>query len=241
MKILAVGDLHGMHMMVDRAEKKFIDGKYDRLIFMGDYVDSKEYTFNEQMMTVDKVNRLTAGYPEEVIALDGNHDRFAYVDGYNSHSGYNFPAAENFKLAFNEGYFRVAWQYKNWLFTHAGICKGWFTRNIEYIGYVHKMIQDQYKKPQLADCLNAMYETKYRGILAQCGKTRGGTAPNGGPLWADKIELWTKPVKGYNQVVGHTRVTCKTMHATGDAQVHFIDCLKEEEDDDFNFLTLELE
>lgn len=238
MKILAVGDLHGKCSMVDRAEKEFIKNKYDKLIFLGDYVDCYgEYTFNEQISCIDKVNKLKYAYPDEVEALLGNHD-WAYLHGDSFISGYQPGAAPNFKLAYEQGLFKIAWQYKNWLFTHAGVNKGWYKRHIHNLGWV----ADKAGSKNLGEILNDLYYTNKMGILYEVGIRRGGFYNTGGPLWSDKLETWNKPLEGYNQVVGHTRLKSgKVVHEVKGSTIIYIDCLDENEDDEFNFLGMDLD
>lgn len=238
MKILAVGDLHGRCNLVDRAEREFLRNDYDKLIFMGDYVDSDEgYTFNEQIACIDKVTKLKLAYPDEVEALLGNHD-WAYLHNDTGISGFNAGAAPNFRMALNEGFFTIAWQHKNWIFTHAGINKGWYKRHLHDLGWV----ADKSGATNLAETLNDLVCTRRAHILYEVGLRRGGFYNTGGPLWADKLETWTKPLEGYNQVVGHTRLKAgKVVHKVHNSTIIYIDCLDENEDDEFNFLGIDLD
>ena len=111
---------------------------------------------------------------------------------------------------FNENYklFQLAYQHDNVIWTHAGIHKGWFEYYVRPIINGEKMTRftdllDECKN--IADYLNLMFEFNFEPIFA-VSHYRGGTAREGGPLWTDKIELYTKPLLGYHQVVGHTPV-----------------------------------
>jgi len=42
--------------------------------------------------------------------------------------------------------------------------------------------------------------------LVDCGYIRNGRFQVGGPLWADKTETWTKSLKNYHQICGHTHL-----------------------------------
>jgi hypothetical protein len=57
----------------------------------------------------------------------------------------------------------------------------------------------------LADQLNRLERTNYRGTLYDVGIERGGMG-YGGPLWADIKETFSDTLTGYLQIVGHTRV-----------------------------------
>jgi hypothetical protein len=57
------------------------------------------------------------------------------------------------------------------------------------------------------------------------GHHRGGHDDVGGPLWADKIETYTKPLNGYHQIVGHTPVPYpKTYDFFDLTKVTYCDC-----------------
>jgi hypothetical protein len=237
MKVLTVGDLHGKHTIVDRAEEKFVEQFYDKLIFLGDYVDSdRGHTFNDQIACVDKVNRLTAAYPDRVISLMGNHEA-AYLHNWTHVSGYQAGAAPSFKLALEEGYFPICWQYENWIFSHAGINKGWYTRHLQDLGWAAERSEAR----NLAECINALYYTSRMSVLFENGFNRGGFYTTGSPLLSDRLEMWNEPLVSYNQVIGHTRGQSKVQRTFRGFSVYFIDCIKEECDNDFNFLSLNLD
>ena len=75
-----------------------------------------------------------------------------------------------------------------------------------------------------------MFEFNYDPIFA-VSHHRGGKSKEGGPLWADKVELYTKPLKGFHQVVGHTKVpNIKTYDFKENTKVTFVDCLPVSDD-----------
>ena len=129
MKILAVGDIHTKDWIVDEVEK--LVGKYDRVVFVGDYADDFGNDGLESLGTWAKLYKLEQAHPDKVKLVLGNHD-FIYVNKTPSlQTGYNAIT----QLAINS----PANKYlRDWLlslpitleeggitFSHAGIAKGW--------------------------------------------------------------------------------------------------------------------
>jgi len=129
MKILAVGDIHTKDWIVDEVEK--LVGKYDRVVFVGDYADDFGNDGLESLGTWSKLYRLEQAHPDKVKLVLGNHD-FIYVNKTPSlQTGYNAIT----QLAINS----PANKYlRDWLlslpitleeggvtFSHAGVAKGW--------------------------------------------------------------------------------------------------------------------
>ena len=129
MKILAVGDIHTKDWIVDEVEK--LVGKYDRVVFVGDYADDFGNDGLESLGTWAKLYKLEQTHPDKVKLVLGNHD-FIYVNKTPSlQTGYNAIT----QLAINS----PANKYlRDWLlslpitleeggitFSHAGIAKGW--------------------------------------------------------------------------------------------------------------------
>lgn len=68
--ILFVGDTHGDFDSTKRIVEMFLNGKYDYIIFLGDYVDRGV----SQIENLNYVLCLKLLYPESVILLRGNHE-----------------------------------------------------------------------------------------------------------------------------------------------------------------------
>lgn len=132
----------------------------------------------------------------------------------------------------NRNLFQMAFQIKNYLWTHAGVHDDWYKLNIleqEYVirdGVKCEWLEID-KRGNVADILNFCFEAKHEPIF-DCSFYRKGRAKIGGPLWADKIEIYNKPLNGYHQIVGHSR-TNKIEHynnySNKDTSVTFVDCI----------------
>lgn len=213
MLVNIIPDVHG-----DNIWKYFIDESCDKIIFLGDYVDS--FTIQNSIMINNLLDIIEFKKQNEdkVILLWGNHDiqYLYYPESEYQCSGIRPEIAFTFKHIFkeNEHLFQYAYQYKNWIFTHAGIQNNWF--------------HDRFKGNPLiniADQLNNPNNRNQKESLYQVGYMRGGMKHNvGGILWCDKQEL-KKPLEGFNQVVGHTQVSEIKEYIYKNNKVIFCDCL----------------
>lgn len=126
MKILAIGDLHG------RPYNKYLTDikKYDKIIFLGDYVDSFYLSDVEIIDNLKNLIQFKKDNLDKVELLIGNHD-FQYM-GYLKYgdqcSGYRYSYAPILNKIFfeNKDLFKIAYQYNNTLFTHAGLTADYF-------------------------------------------------------------------------------------------------------------------
>lgn len=129
MKTLAVGDIHTKTWIIDEVEK--LIGKYDAVVFVGDYADDFGKEAPATLDTWHKLYFLQEKYPDKVKLVLGNHD-YIYVNQTPSlQTGYNSVT----QLAINS----PAYKYlKDWLltlpitlevdgvtFSHAGVARGW--------------------------------------------------------------------------------------------------------------------
>ena len=230
-KTITIGDLHGLNTWKECADLKILAEfpnlitDYDKYIFIGDYVDSFTHTDKEIIENLLEIIQLKKNYPDKIITLWGNHDLQYYL-GIKTWgcSGYRPQIREKLHHIFKENrkLFQVAFQIKNYIWTHAGIHKGWYKDRFSKI--VHK------ENTTLAEQLN---ELLYRNAdcLTDVGYARGGGYTIGSPLWLDKINLH-KPLEGYHQITGHSKVkyirTDKSHQLPGtpkDTSVTFVDCL----------------
>lgn len=193
MKILVLGDIHG-----SRNWKEILDNSdYNHVIFLGDYLDPYSDMDNDDLLSnfIDIIG-FKIRKPNDVTLILGNHDLHYLSLQIMPCSRYNKGIAKSAHEIFNKhiDLFKYAFQYKNVVFTHAGISNEWFNKS--YKGNPNANIAEQ---------LNNSTKEQM-DVLCQVGKYRGGN-PNvtGGIFWADKRELF-EPLYGYTQVVGHSRV-----------------------------------
>jgi hypothetical protein len=202
MKILSIGDTHGRvnwKSFGDISELLLGNGifvpDYDKYIFVGDYTDSFNKTSVEIFEALTEVIRFKILYPEYVILLLGNHD-LQYYFQYKGFECTGFRPYNWFDLneLFNKhkDLFQVAYQYKNYIWTHAGISNQWYKHEFSY------------HSNNIATDLNTAFLERCNPLF-DVGYLRGGFKPVGGIFWADKAETESDPLKGMHQIVGHTQ------------------------------------
>lgn len=196
MKHVIIGDLHGKDCWKD------VDPNlYDKVIFLGDYVD--HWTLPDEVIyrNLREIIGLKQQYPEKVELLLGNHDvQYLHFPHYLC-SGYRPTMQHLLTQLFkeHENLFSIAYQKDKYLISHAGVTNKWYCQfnELTFIG----QIRDE--TDTVADILNKVELTSHRWILHQAGAIRGGEGP-GGVTWADKRELIEDMLDGYYQIVGHT-------------------------------------
>lgn len=231
-RIVTVGDVHGRHVW--RMVRK---EKADKIIFIGDYVDSCDISSSAILLELRDIIQFKKDNPDRVVLLWGNHDvQYSLSKGMDDStyrcSGYRWQNYYDFYDMFNKNYehFQMAYQYKNYLWTHAGVHEGWYHFN--FLKYWDK------ENENIAEGLNRLFEER-NPIIFQIGHDRWGSAQIGGPLWVDKNTLWKKPLKQYNQIVGHTPIKeIQTEIKKDGTSVTFVDCL-EYGDKSFHYLEIE--
>ena len=88
MKTYVIGDIHGcLNTLNSLLDKLNINFQEDRLIFLGDYIDRGAWP----IATILYIKELTETYPNNVIALKGNHEDMClrYLKHIDKIWGYN--------------------------------------------------------------------------------------------------------------------------------------------------------
>lgn len=219
MNILSIGDLHGNFVLDD--VKSLID-KYDKIVFMGDYVDSftlNNLTINKNLYDLIEFKKENL---DKVVLLWGNHDiQYLFPSKIHLCSGYRPEVNIDLYDIFNKNkdLFQVAYEKNDYLWTHAGVTIGWYK-------YRFHKFRKKYDIEAISDQLNLAFDL-YEESLFDVGYRRGGSYDVGGPFWADKAEMLSSPLNGYHQIVGHSRVDDYTTNYThNDTSVTFIDVIE---------------
>lgn len=221
MKILSIGDLHG-NFVLDNV-KSLID-KYDKIVFMGDYVDSftlNNLTINKNLYDLIEFKKANS---DKVVLLLGNHDlQYLFTNSIHRCSGYRPEIRFDLYDIFNKNkeLFQIAYQKDNYLWTHAGVHTGWYKQRFNKF-----LVKNNLKHLNIVDQLTHAFKL-YEESLFDVGWRRGGMYDIGGPFWCDKAELLSNPLRGYHQIVGHTRVEYpRTIYTHNDTSVTFIDVIE---------------
>jgi predicted phosphodiesterase len=226
MKIAVISDIHGFSCWRTITGKA---GKYDKIIFLGDYFDSWENKWPQQMDNFLKIIDFKKEHPEKIDLCLGNHDTSYILK--EMCSGYQHIHSMEImqKLTENSELFNIVYCYGNWIFSHAGVSKEW----LEQAGI---------EKPEE---INGFFEIK-SDYFRWVGPNRYGDNPNEGPLWIRPNSLLANAVEGYNQAVGHTEqeeepdiVKSKNIYVFTDTRAHNYATVINTENNDIHFEKLE--
>jgi hypothetical protein len=204
---LILPDLHLKHALADQilsAEK----GNYSRVICAGDVFDDFNDTVEENRKTaewfVEKIN------DPSWVMLRSNHS-ISYEFSYNRHaycSGFTLEKA----AAINKIVSREDWNKQktfhyteNFLFTHAGLCKGFLDMMVDsgFSEHFEYTIENILKHLSVWEArgLEAL-ETARSHPFFGAGWDRGGDQKKGSPIWVDFSSLVNIP--GLKQICFHT-------------------------------------
>ena len=231
MKTVFIGDIHGRDTWKQIVESE----KPDHVIFMGDYFDSFDIGAAEQIHNFKEIVEYRESNQSHVVMLIGNHD-LHYFTGDNGTSGFQrsmyFPIHELVEA--NKHHLQMAYQYKEYLCSHAGISPEWLEeRGWDGQESIVRFVNQVWKHKPGA--------FKFRGFDAYGDDTFQT------PVWIRPRSLqracadhWIR--KEYIQIVGHTQVDKIDIKgkSTG-GRYYFIDALPAGQylvHDDENGLTL---
>lgn len=201
--IIAIGDLHG-----NNGWKKAVEDNpgADRVVFLGDYMDSQKINWAAQVQNLEDVLAYKAENPNKIVLLTGNHDhhykshcvkRGIHYSGFKGHLVPRItPLIDK---AVGDGVLQAVYEEDSILFSHAGISEVWCERKeISPHG-------DFVKK------INELHRTNPEAFGFQHGKYSERTSVYGdnpfqSPFWIRPPSLRGNAFlsKKYKQVVGHT-------------------------------------
>ena len=189
MKILTIGDLHGKDCW-----KNINPNKYDKIIFLGDYVDSFDINNLSMIANLKAIIKFKKDYPDKIVLLWGNHDVGYYLGQQYGCSGFRPEIYPDLHKLFsdNQNLFTFAYQIKRNLWTHAGVHANWYKHYFKLFDTEKNLVLS----------LNKSFSHREKSLF-MVGYKRGGSNLIGGPLWLDISEGWKNPLKGYHQIVGH--------------------------------------
>lgn len=214
MKTISIGDIHGRDFW-----KKVDPKKYDKIIFVGDYVDAYHMNGEDILSNLLDIIQFKKDNPDKVILCLGNHDIQYLWHPNHRCSGFRPEMLASLYPLFNENrqLFQVAYQIKNYIWTHAGISNAWFDM------YSDRLL-DRGEDETLADRLNDISNTNQNWMLHEVGERRGGMRYDvGGITWADRFETISNYLEGFHQIVGHTPIDKITTVGDKDSSITYID------------------
>lgn len=204
MRTLVIGDIHG------RSNWKlaiYQEQPIDRVIFIGDYMDSFTISGVEQIDNFKQIIQYKENNPQvEVVMLIGNHDHHYYPEiGYTGTSGYQSGVAPSITQVIDENrhHLQMAYGFGEYLFTHAGVSPVFMD---QVFG------KDDWSKESIVVDLNELFRYKPKAFEFN-GFDGHGDNTTQTPIWIRPRSLMSvnkKHEKGlkkdYIQIVGHTQM-----------------------------------
>lgn len=196
MKILAIGDTHGRVKWKDMVAKEGSDA--DKIIFIGDYFDSWGVSAPRQIVNFEEILEFKRSDPDRIVLLLGNHDFHYISDIEEAYSGYNEEYANEIGVvveeAIEQGLIDVCWNWKHFLFSHAGITRTWlnntgYQENTNVVEHVNKLLTDN---PRMFKFTEGANHSRYGDDVTQS------------PIWVRPESLLKDRLENFTHVVGHT-------------------------------------
>jgi predicted MPP superfamily phosphohydrolase len=214
MKIISIGDIHGR-----KTWKQIDPSKYDKVIFVGDYVDSFDVQNEDMLSNLLDIIQFKKDNMDKVVLLLGNHDiQYMFHPEFRC-SGFRATMLASLYPLFNENrsLFQCAYQIDNYLWTHAGISNSWYKKYEEYFASLES-------DETIASRINEISNSSKNWILHEVGAIRGGLRyDEGGITWADRSETLGNSLNGYHQIVGHTPIAKITTFGNESTSITYID------------------
>lgn len=237
LRLRIYGDIHCKPRIIKDAREHLKD--YDKIVFLGDYVDDWTATPEQSYQTLKELVDLKLENPDKVILCIGNHCLSECFAGEFKCSGFNDLTHSLVKDLYktrgegNEPIFQVAYAKGGVLFSHAGITNNFWKDTQLLIKNHYPDLQDLLEMDcdlaiKISNILNYAFlkglenpEDKLFLTLSQAGASRGGWGTPS-PVWADKTDLEANSVPNLTQVIGHTPVKTVTEHIVknGDGSSH---------------------
>ena len=203
MKTIILGDTHGR----SNWKLAIAQDQPDRVIFIGDYFDSFDFSGVEQIDNFKQIIQYKENNPQvEVVMLIGNHDHHYFPEiGYTGTSGYQSGIAPSITQVVDENrhHLQMAYGFGDFLCTHAGVSPVFMDQVFgENDWSIETVVVD----------LNELFKYKPKAFEFN-GFESSGDNTTQTPIWIRPRSLMAankKHPKGlkkdYIQVVGHTQM-----------------------------------
>lgn len=193
MKICVISDIHGSDRwkeIIDREKERV-----DKFIFLGDYVDDKDNIISPAEH-VANFQEIIEDYKPlyDIDLLVGNHDMqyisLARCGGYSR--TISAMTADYLLEMIRKHILKVVAHYDNYLFSHAGVSSEWLKR--KRIKSITDINREFISSPFSID------------FVSESDSSLSGDNIYQSPIWIRPASLCQSAIKGYHQVVGHTRL-----------------------------------
>ncbi len=202
-KLIIIPDVHGRSFWRDAVKRN----PGAEFIFLGDYLDpypDEGYTDEEAFKGLEDIISFKKENPDRVTLIWGNHDlHYLYPEMMGSRFDIDNAVRNAHKFWDNQELFKMAYEVKaggkRFLFSHAGICRGWVSTNFP-------RLEDEDITAELMNDLVGHQE--FMSALGDISFDRGGDKPCGSMVWADLRDHLKEDnnIPGMIQVFGHTQM-----------------------------------
>lgn len=191
MKYVVIGDIHGHDSWKEILKR---EKDYDKVIFLGDYLDSFTKKPEAQLRNLQDIMNLD---DKKTIRLLGNHDYHYVRDSVDvRYSGYNHTTCalckDDLLEAIKNKKIKILHVDRNVIFSHAGVSQYWFD-NVANVNSLEDINFDIFDIKKLDYNLLKGYDP-YGDTISQS------------PIWIRPRSLMENPLSGYKQIVGHTHM-----------------------------------
>lgn len=186
-KLVVIGDIHGRTIWKDILDKE----QPDKVIFLGDYIDNISSV--KQLRNLLEILDLKEYNPNDTVLLRGNHcmDMLGYYWAECYHPGPKVMPKDSLKSRFLS---LTQWIYIDeelkTVFSHAGISEYW--------------LKEVAKLNSIYD-INNQEPSEIFGFWSDNPRDVYGDSKTQPPTWIRPPILCEYNIKGWDQVIGHTR------------------------------------
>lgn len=197
LKTIIIGDVHGEEYWKAVLNKE----EFDKVIFLGDYLDSFNIDFNDELSNFYDILYYKNSNPDKVTLLLGNHD-YHYINGVKeTYSGYGVATklfiGDVITHEVEQGSFQICCKVDNDVISHAGISKVWLKQT---------GLEDE-DDDKVLDNINNMLTLNLEFFRFNPGRNMSnqGNDITQGPLWIRPPSLGVN-ARFRKQIIGHTPV-----------------------------------
>jgi hypothetical protein len=196
MNTIVMGDMHGHDTWKQILNQ---EPEFDRVIFIGDYLDSFVVPAEQQLQNLLDIIEFKKTSEKDVVLLLGNHD-FHYLPRVHDRcSGYQPEMRDTFEQVFaeNNKLFQTVYIDETLkLFSHAGITRSWVARTGITWSSLEDLVEKINELMRTDPSYFAYYDADWSGY---------GEHVLQGPLWVRPNSLYKDMLTG-TQIIGHTPV-----------------------------------
>lgn len=181
--ILIIPDTHGRKFW--RKALEMID-EVDKVIFLGDYLDPYDVSEEEALKEFKEIVEFKLKYPDKVILLIGNHDyEYIWPTLFSRTCRHCYSIEKEAQELFLKVDLSLVYEEDKYLFSHAGVLKGWL----------------DFTNLTIENLTNNLYDPL---VLKMASWLRSGVYRYPSCVWCDVREF--KSELPYYQIFGHTQL-----------------------------------